>query len=75
MATDKRTKLSLIQQHPEFMLEVMTYGANHMLQQLLTQDLIKKGKDGKRPNRAACHPMILQALLRDIELRLEVPNG
>lgn len=75
MAT-KREKLNFIQQHPDFALELMTYGANHMLQQLLTQNLIKVDpKTGKRPNKAACHPMILQALRRDIELLIEAPNG
>lgn len=73
MATDKATKLSLIEKHPDFLLEVMTFGANSMLKQLLKDDLIKKDKNGKRPNQAhPPHPAVIQLLRRDIELQLDL---
>ena len=71
----KKEKLYLIQQCPEFLLEVMTFGAEHLLHELLKNDLIKKGPDDKRPNRAACHPAILQQFRRNIELSLEISNN
>lgn len=75
MATDKQTKLRLIQDHPDFLLEVMTFGAESLLHQMLRQNLLKNDKAGKKPNRAACHPFALQQLRRNILLSIEVPNG
>lgn len=71
----KQRKLELLAAHPEWALELMTFGAEHLLHSLLTQNYIKVGKDGKKPNRAACHPAILAQYRRNVELSLEIPNG
>lgn len=75
MPTCKAVKLSLIASYPDFLMEVMTFGAEHLLHELLKANLIKAGKDGTRPNRAACHPAILHQFRRNVELSLEIPNG
>jgi hypothetical protein len=71
MPLDKRTKLDLIEKYPEFILECMTFGAEHLLHFLRDKNAIKP-INGKRPNRANVHPMILQQFKRNIEITIDV---
>lgn len=74
MMPDKKTQLYLIETYPEFLLNVMTFSANHVISQLGKDNLLKK-VNGKIPNKAACHPFILQQFRRNIDLELDISNS
>jgi hypothetical protein len=71
----KQEKLALLEKHPEFLLEIMGFAASHLLYELNRKNLIKPDKNGKKPNAGACHPAILHALKRSIELQLDLSRG